>query len=292
MLTLVERASVGRNEKPSTIVREQACRLPWAWNGLCFAVPFHVADNEGTRDIATNTAPVTRSNLAWTRDAGGNTAADMSNSAYLLYPDLPTHDRPSTELTVFARLKWAGTSDTYGGIVSNKISLSSPWSTWALNQAGTSSGQIEGQVTTAGVYWGITTSGVALLTSEVSNVFLRWRLGDKATLHVLSERGRTLSTADSGGALPTGSLTYQAGEAIRINASEDVAANFSGHYSQVMVWSRQLSTVEMQALTCDPFGWYAPRRESLVVASPFPVAPVSSSGSAQPMRPWQRPGFP
>jgi hypothetical protein len=280
VLSVAQRSQVGKAEKPPSVARGDASRLPWAWDDLCFGVAFNSPDWEGTRDLVNGLAPVTRSGVAWTRDAAGNTAANLSNSAYILFPDNPAHDRPTTELTAYVRLKWAGTSDTYGGLLSNKISLSSPWATWAINQNSTNGGWLEAQTSNAGTYWGITSAGVPLLTTEFSSVFLRWRSGELSTLHVLSERGQTRSVADSGTA-PTGSLTYQAGEAIRVNASEDTASNFSGHYSQAMVWSRRLSTVEMQALVADPFGWISPARTTVVLGGAFPILPsVVARGAA------------
>lgn len=270
MLARSRKAAPGKDQKPDKLTLRDNARLPWAWTGLCFGTAFATASNDGMRDVVNNIAPTTSSSISWTRDTAGNTAANMSNASYIQYPDNAVHDRPSTELTVYVRLKWAGTSDTFGGIMVNRISTSTPWSTWAINQNSTNGGWIEASTANAGTYWGITTAGVPLLTTEFSNIFLRWRSGELSTLKILGERGNTRSLVDSGTA-PTGNLTYQAGESIYVNSSEVSTANFSGHYSQCMVWSRKLTDVEMQALVSDPFGWYSPRETSIGAGSGYPV---------------------
>jgi hypothetical protein len=274
MLTITPREAIGRAEKPVAVFRGQAARLPWAWTGLCFGVAFNESSNEGTRDIVNNISSTTQANLAWTRDSGGNTAADLPNAAYIQYPDNPQHDRPDTEITVCARLRWAGTSDAWGGIVINRISLASPYSTWALTQRQSFGGQITGQVTVGGTVVSVAnldaTAAPAISTAEFSTVFLRWRSTEAITMDIFGERGQTVA-AIVGASTPTGSLTYQTGEAIRINASEDPAANFSGHYSQIMVWNRKLTNTEMVWLVQDPFGWYSPRRETVGIGSPYPL---------------------
>jgi hypothetical protein len=274
MLTIATRAPAGRAIKPTAAVRGQSARLPWVWPGLCFGVIFNESSTEGTRDIVGGVAPTALTNVAWTRSGAGNSAADMSNTAYIQYPDHPAHDRPDTELTVCVRLRWAGTADAWGGLVVNRISLASPWSTWALTQRSTFGGQVCGQITVDGTVHSVADIDVTtpLSTTEFSSAFLRWRSGQALSLDVFGERGQTVASSVDGSGATTGSLTYQAGEAIRINTSEDPASNFSGHYSQVMAWSRKLTDTEMIALTQDPFGWYSPRRESIGVASPYPLA--------------------
>jgi hypothetical protein len=42
-----------------------------------------------------------------------------------------------------------------------------------------------------------------------------------------------------------------------------------GAYSQAMVWSRRLTDTELQALVEDPYGWYSPRRSTVIVAEPY-----------------------
>lgn len=276
MLTIAPRESIGRSQKPTTVMRGQASRLPWAWTGLCFAVPFHQSGNEGTRDIANNVTPSIRNNVLWTRDASGNTAGDLraETDARLEYPDTPTHDRPSTELTVHVRLKWNGFlngwPEFYGGIACNRISTIEPWSTWAVNQNAGNNGIIEGQVTVNGKVRPLLATDVTLPTTEYSNIFLRWRSGEAVVMDIFGEHGQTL-TSSAGSATASGTLTYQAGEGIRINAGEDQSVNFTAYYSQVMVWSRKLTTTEMTWLTQDPFGWYSPRRETVGISSPYPL---------------------
>jgi hypothetical protein len=270
MLTIVSHESVGRGEKPPTVTRGQSSRLPWAWTGLCFGVAFHQSGTEGVRDTVNNIAPSSQTNVTWTRDSGGNTAANMTNSSYIQYSDNPTHDQPSTELTVYVRLKWAGTSDAWGGIAINRISLSSPWSTWALNQWESNPGTVQGQITVGGQAWPTVPVATTLPTGEFSNIFLRWRSGEQVRHDAFGERGQTILSGISPDPA-TGTLTYQAGEGIRINASEDPAGNFSGHYSQVLVWNRKLTVTEMVWMTQDPFGWYSPRRETIAVGSPYPL---------------------
>lgn len=273
MLTVSAREAPGRAEKPVGIVRGQASRLPWAWTGLCFGVAFHQSGNDGARDIVNNVAPTVMSNVAWTRDSGGNTAANMSNTSYIQYPDNPVHDNPSTELTVHVRLKWAGTSDTWGGVVNNRYAQGvAPYDTWSLVQVNTAAGVIGGDVYVGGLSRSVAndTSGTAVSTTEFSSAFMRHRSGETLVLDIFGERGQTVASAFGDGPV-TGTLGYAANQGIWINASDDPSGNFSGHYSQVMVWNRKLTTTEMIWLVQDPFGWYSPRRESIGVASPYPI---------------------
>jgi len=278
MLTVVARSAPGRVVKPVEIVRGQSSRMPWAWAGLCFAVPFHEQSNEGLRDVVNNVAPSTISNLTWTQDSQGNPSAVLGQTGYLQYPDNPTHDRPSTALTVAVRMKRIGTTDDWGGIISNTYAnLSAPYSTWVLQQHSTTAGALAGQITngTTDYLFGPTAT---IPSTEYMTLFLRWGDGVPPEIFAHNERGTMIATV--GGISKSGALGYAAGMGIRINADDNVAENFAGHYSQALVWSRRLTDAELSWFVQDPFGWYSPRRETVSLGAPFPVGPGMA---AQPM---------
>lgn len=281
MLTIVERSTAGKTDKPTVIVRGADSRLPWAWTGLCFAVPFHEASNLGLWDVVNNVAPTSATGLAWTKDSLGNPAADLGASAYIQYPDNPVHDRPSLELTVHVRLRRNATQEDWGGIISNPYNpAAAPWSTWSLaHYGGTTTGILSGLITngTTDYLFGPTLDPFG--STEFVNVFLRWRDTTAPDIYIYGERSRPINTG-SGSVAKTGALGYAAGMGIRINSSEDSTQNFVGVYSQAMVWNRRLSNTEMTALALDPYGWYSPRRETITVGAPFPVGPGMA---AQPM---------
>lgn len=283
MLTLTARSSGSGSEKPLDIVRGASARLPWAWDGLCFAVPFNETDVNGSRDIVNNVAPSVFSGVTWGRDNRGNTDAVMTTGSYIDYPDHPRHDLPSNSLTVYARFKRIGAGDPWGAVVSNIYDVASPYTTWIISDDVSATGALTGMI-----WFGANGSAniaytSAVGTSEYVSVFLRWTVhtstGYNLTLDVLGERGNTLSsvTGDSN----IGSITYAAGKGIRINGNESATpATMNARYSQVMVWKRRLSTAQMSALVADPFGWYSPRRETVALSAPFPVGPGMA---AQPM---------
>src|SRR5688572_27632055 len=105
MLTVVERSAVGFATKPSDVVRGEASRLSWAWDGLCFAVPFHQATGEGARDIVNNAAVAVLTDQNWSRDSRGNPALFVGTTGAAKWTDHPQHDRPSTELTACVRFR-------------------------------------------------------------------------------------------------------------------------------------------------------------------------------------------
>jgi hypothetical protein len=108
-------------------------------------------------------------------------------------------------------------------------------------------------------------------TSWIS-VFLRWRSGESPVQDVLGERGQTLSSTPYGAPL-TGTLSYGSSQPIRISCGEDPAVGtYTAALSQVMLWSRRLTDVELQAIVADPYGWYSPRRETIGISSPYPLA--------------------
>jgi len=274
MLSTVARTYGANLDKPNEIVRRQACRLPWAWDGLCFAVPMHRSDYLGLRDVANEQVPSVVSGIAWARDERGNTVANLSASAYIEYANHPRHDLPTNELTVYARFKRNGSGDIYGGITCNIWGEGSPYTTWALGDAVGGAGEIHADVTapTAGDPHATADSAVVPTTQYVA-AFLRWRSAAFHTLDVLGERGQSIySLTDD--EITTGPLLYEAGKGIRINGNEqEPPDSFNARYSQVLVWKRKLSNVEMTAIVADPFGWYSPRRETVTLAAPFPVGP-------------------
>lgn len=273
MLIVAERSAPHRRQKPADLLRREQCRHPWLWDGLCFAVPFHEASNLGLYDVVNNIRPSTVSGLVWARDAEGNTVARLGTSSYLEYPDNPTHDRPSMELTAYIRTKFAGSSDSDGGLISNWNSLTGPlFMSWQIRQYHNLPNNhlvaeigIIDTVTTVATS---TTDTSSLPQTKFANLVMRWRSGEKVSIMCLGERGEQLFDPDLSPRTADGPLPYAAGNGIRINATQDAAANYSADYSQAMVWSRRLSDTEVYLLCSDPFGWYSPRRETVGISLP------------------------
>ena len=288
MLAVVERAAPGKQDKPSGIVRGQAARLPWAWNGLCFGAPMHETSQEGLRDVVNNVALSAVGTVAWGRDNRGNTCVSLTDLGYVDYPDHPRHDQPSTELTAYIRFQRSTLAgQTEGGYFVNKYDTAAPWVTWGIQGDAAVTGKAEAYIAVGGVSTLFGDSAV-IPTTEYVSAFLRWRSGEVPRLDVLGERGNTLSTVSGGGTL-TGALSYNAGQGIRVNVNEG-GTYMAANYSQAMVWSRRLNDNELAWLVADPFGWYSPRRESVVLASPIPIVALPSSGSRQPGQPLRRAG--
>jgi hypothetical protein len=44
---------------------------------------------------------------------------------------------------------------------------------------------------------------------------------------------------------------------------------YNCEYSQALMWSRKLGGAEVQALVADPYGWYSPRRATVITSSPY-----------------------
>lgn len=272
MLTIVQRGGATR-EKPPEVVRGQASRLPWAWNGLCFAVPFNDATRDSARDLVFNAAPSTvGGTLTWSRDNRGNTAAYLDTVSYIDYPNNPAHNRPSTEITAYARFRRVGTGDASGGVFGKTYGLSGdgfPGATWIIQHADPANNTLSASLAADGImnYW--EAPGYTLGTTEWVSAVMRWRTNEAPTLYVLGERGQTLTSAALGWT-PTGPLEYN-NDPIRVNGNDYNTMNFNCEYSQLMLWSRKLTDAEVQALVADPYGWYSPRRETLGVSSPYPL---------------------
>lgn len=289
MLTLTARSSGASLDKPLDIVRGPAARLAWAWDGLCFAVPFNETDVNGSRDIVNNQAPSVFTGVTWGRDNRGNTDAILGTGAYIEYPDHPRHDLPSTALTVYARVKRIGAGDGWGAVVSNVYDpAASPWTSWIITDDVSATGALTASVYFNGGSPGLGTIGntATIGTAEYVSVFLRWAgqtgAGYNITLDVLGERGNSLSSIVGDG--NEGPIGYAANRGIRINANEgSPPATMNGRYSQVLMWKRRLTAVEMTSLVADPFGWYSPRRESVALAGPYPVI-AASGGRTSPFQ--------
>jgi hypothetical protein len=273
VLTVVQRGGATR-EKPPEVVRGYASRLPWVWDGLCFAVPFNDSTRDAARDLVANAAPSGTSGLVWTRDNRGNPAALLDASSYVDYPDNPAHNKPSTQITVYVRLRRAGTSDPSGGIFGKKLAAgtaSFQYLSWALYESDSLANALQGEVSVGATSLIIQSDSVYVTnTTDWVSVFLRWRTGQALRLDVLGERGEVLGTAIDD-VTASGTILYDAGTPIRFNTSDLATQNFYGAYSQGMVWSRVLTDVELRALVADPYGWYSPRRETIGVSSPYPL---------------------
>lgn len=278
MLAVVRDRS-GFLEKPDMVVRGNACRLPWAWDGLCFGVAMNEAGNEGWRDVVNNLAPTVIHESSWIRDNRGNPvySPDLGGATYgyIEYADSPVHDRPSTAFTVYIRVMNRTSPQAQGGLFCNVFNGSSqPWCTWTIQGDDINPDRVFAAMALSPSalpeYVGSTSTG--LPQTEFASLFFRWRSGEPPSLDILGERGNLLESLVHGSTL-SGSLAYASGQGIRLNATEVEFTNYDAVYSQAMVWNRKLNDQEMTALVADPFGWYAPRRETVSVAAPFPVGP-------------------
>jgi hypothetical protein len=149
MLTIVQRGGATR-EKPPEVVRGYSSRLPWAWDGLCFAVPFNGATPESARDLVSNQAPMIGGSITWVRDNRGNPAALLDTTAYIEYPDTPMQRLPGTALTVYVRLRRAGTPQADGGIFVKRYGPSDPFQSWGMYASGTDINAIASRLTAGG----------------------------------------------------------------------------------------------------------------------------------------------
>lgn len=273
MLAVVQRGGA-THEKPPEVVRGYASRLPWAWDGLCFGVPFNDATRDAARDLVYNVPPsgVTGS-LTWVKDNRGNPAGNLNASAALDYPNTPFHNRPSTAITAYVRMRraGAGTPTSTLGIFMKVYDLqSAQLISWCIQDSDLHNNTLAANLGVGGVqnYW--EALGYTVGTTNWINVFLRWRSGEDPRLDVLSDRGQTLTTSTLGSVL-TGTIPYST-DVVRINAFDPgVVTNYNADYSQMMAWSRKLTDTELQALVADPYGWYSPRRETIGVSSPYPL---------------------
>lgn len=272
MLTIVQRGGA-THEKPPEVVRGISSRLPWVWDGLCFAVPFNDPTRDSARDIVANAAPSQVVGMGWSRDNRGNPAALITNAAdnYVKYPYNPQHTRPSTALTMYARVRRNGTFDIGGGVLCKRYDIAAPYQSWGIYGSDSTTNALSAQiVTTTSVGLDYLDNTYVLDTTTWYSVFFRWATGTAPRFDVLGERGQTLSNTILG-ATVGGTIKYVAGEPIHVNSSEAETQNGNFAYSQCMVWSRRLTDTEIQAIVSDPYGWYSPRRETLGVSSPYPL---------------------
>lgn len=272
MLAVV-RHGPGFLEKSTEPVQGYASRLPWAWDGLCFAVPFNDSSQQSARDLVANAAPSEWSGSpTWTADNRGNTALLLDSTSYIGYADNPIHNKPSTALTVYVRLRRAGSPTPPKGIAGKVYAppFTDPWTTWGIQSTDTDTVKLATSITVGGVNNYFENTSYSTDTTTWLSVFTRWRSGSTLTQDVLGEHGQLYSTVSSG--TITGTLSYPGTSyPLRINALDDPAGNHYAAYSQVLVWSRRLTDTEVQALVSDPFGWYAPRRETVVIGGAFPL---------------------
>lgn len=267
MLTIVQRGG-STHEKPPELVRGFSSRLPWAWDGLCLAIPFNDPTRDAARDAVWGAAPSESVGLVWTRDPRGNPSLNLGTSSYIRFPDNPAHNKPSTAITVYVRVRNAGAPEAQSAIISKRFGDGYPYISWGIVSQDIA-GQLRGHIAVgAGVYYWDTAYN--LLSTEYSNIFLRWQSGGEMTLDVIGDRGNILLTSQSG-IFPTGGIPYAVGEPLSINSTEVVTNNSNNDYSQCMLWARRLSDTEIRALVADPFGWYSPGRETLGLSSPYPL---------------------
>jgi len=280
VLTIVQRGG-GVRGKPSEEVRGFSSRLPWAWDGLCFAVPFNDATRDSARDLVNNAAPSEWvGSPTFGKDDRGNTIAVVPHTAYLGYPNNPAHNKPTTALTAYVRMRRASTATaaTVGVFAkTHNQTDASPYNVWEIGNGDADPTMLSSSLAIGGtIYWfedAYTTD-----TTTWISVFVRWQSGTAPTQSILGERGQVLSTVTHADAA-TGSLTYNTidpDQPIRINSHGTTSDIYSASYSQCMVWSRKLTDTEMQALVADPYGWYSPRRSTVITSSPY-VLPFGGS---------------
>lgn len=273
MLTIVQRGGATR-EKPPEVVRGQSSRLPWAWDGLCFAVAFNDATRDSARDLVWGAAPSSVSGLVWTRDNRGNPAPFLGDDKWISYPDNPAHNRPSTAVTAYVRLLRSSTRESgtsYSGVFGKRYSSSSPpWNSWQIAGDVNNTSLIGHIAVGGGGAYQEMESAYVLPTTEWMNAVLRWRSGSAPRFDIIGDRGDVRSAVVFGSTV-TGTIVYAAGQTITFNASEVDNVNYIATYSQGMLWSRYLTDAELQALIADPYGWYSPRRETIGISSPYPL---------------------
>lgn len=269
MLSIVQRGGATR-EKPPEVVRGMASRLPWAWDSLCFAVPFNDATRDSARDLVFNVAPSSViGTYSWTRDDRGNAAMYLNNVSALAYPDTAGHNRPSSAITIYVRFRRVGTGDAAGGVIAKHWGADTPEISWSIQQVDAADNRLGASVNTGNQihYW---EASYTTTTTEWITAVVRWVDTFTPTMRIYGTRGQLLSSA-SNAFVVNGPIQYRAGEPIYINALHDYL-HYNCEYSQAMVWSRSLTDTEVEALVADPYGWYSPRRETVGVSSPYPLA--------------------
>jgi hypothetical protein len=273
MLTPVRRAPANL-DKPTEIVRGDATRMPWAWAGLSFGVALQETSNEGFRDIVNGIACNVQNQTTWTRDNRGNTALFWTNGVggrYVSWPDSPVHDSPTTAITAYVRLKPTTSGMvTDGGAFYMPYDVIPPYSSWGIQGGNPDPNTMYGTLSLGTTTEYSTPMTATLPTTEWCSVFLRWQSGGLLTMDVLGERGNIFSTVTRSGAL-SGSIGYNAGTGLRVNATASNTNNYAASYSQALLWNRRLTDTELAALVSDPYGWYSPRPETLGVSSPYPL---------------------
>jgi hypothetical protein len=291
VLALAERAPTV-SQKSSVVMHRDSCRTPWVWDGLCFAVPMHEASANGLRDVVTNT-PASTTGGTWVRDNKGNPTLQLTAATqWVGWPaGIPQHCSPTTAITAMVRFKEVAAGDGNGDLFSMGHTLGGnygqpppPVESWSISLNVFASGPAVGWVATSaapssGADDLIGSTLVNISTTEYQSAFMRWQSGAAATLDLVGETGKWVDSSAGSGAW-NGSIVYNTStpQGLRINATPDTTVNADGLYSQAMLWNRRLSDNEIRALSTDPFGWYAPRREN-VGLSPFLLVP-GDAGSA------------
>lgn len=275
MLTIVQRGGAS-HEKPPEVVRGYSSRLPWAWDGLCFAVPFNDATRDSARDLVNNAAPSEWSGSpTFGKDDRGNTAAVASTTAYFGYDNNPAHNRPTTAMTAYVRLRRSSTAVTAAAGIFAKVHNqldAPPYDVWQIATGDTDPARFSSQISIGGTIYFWQDGGFTSDTTTWISIFLRWATGSTPIQNVIGERGQPLSTASYGSNV-SGSLTYNTSDPaqpIRINTNDTPTTDmYAASYSQAMLWSRRLTDAEIQTLVSDPYGWYSARRSTVLIDSPY-----------------------
>jgi hypothetical protein len=274
MLTVVQRSPASR-EKPSDVVPGLASRLPWAWHGLCFAVPFVEPNRYVTRDLVSGATPSEWSgSITWNnKDGRANNTAVFASGSYMGFADTPQHCTPSDALTAYVRGRrtYLGATAVEGLLAKvHTVGSGTTPVTWAIQTPVAGHNNYSGSITVGGTNYAWDASGSSVSGAGQLNLFLRWASGEAPKITVLSDRGGPLFEGAYGTAV-TGTLSYGSAQPLRINAGDDPATDGTPiHFDlQAMVWSRKLSDAELTALCEDPYGWYAPRRETIGINGPY-----------------------
>jgi hypothetical protein len=269
----VVRHHAGHLEKPTEVVRRYDSRLPWAWDALCIAFPFADKALGGWREVITGAQPTVTGTVTGAVDSRGQIVVRQAGGVAdnrLDYTDAPAQKRPVSEVTVFCRFRSDGSGNDGDGVFAKIHTLSTQMS-WGVYMW-TGPLRVVGSVATTTTPTGQGTGFSGTVpTGAWVNIFFRWRDGIQSTVDVLYDGGAVAAAQGISSTVIDGTLTYGTGPMRIFGTDSNWGAG--GDISVLMTYSRRLTDQECVALASDPFGWFAPRREAVTLAAPFPVGP-------------------
>jgi hypothetical protein len=225
----------------------------WAWDRLCVGFPFLEAGRAGWREVITGAQPSAVSGtVTGKRDNRGQVIVSQTgNAGYIDYADSPRHQLPSTEITVFCRFRYNGSTGTNWGIFS-KVHTTGTKSSWGIYAPSTA--QIQAVLSTTTAEWTTNTLTGSLSTGVYSNIFFRWRTSDILTLDVLADGGAVLSAQGFNPGGLSGTIVYGSGATAPMRLfGTDTPSGLGGDISVFLVYARRITDAEMRALAADPF---------------------------------------